>query len=257
MCDTAAVGSAHVGTPSNASMSLLHGFRSHWSSLLQPTVQQARAQVLHAQQQQKQRLKALDRFKADSRGVLVATDVAARGLDIPNVRCVIQCQLPPSADTYIHRAGRTARGVDGHGVNIAIVVPNEVGRFSALGQLLQEAAPTRVPVHPAVLEHVQHQVKLAEHIDNVERQQRKSRADVDWFSRSASELGALCLLATCTVRRAQRLTCCCDAHTCSFQPLSPGYRIQGPTLFLQRMTWCLTYSQLHGSMCVDGKNGTR
>ncbi|GIL54325.1 hypothetical protein Vafri_9897 [Volvox africanus] len=50
--------------------------------------------ALHAQQQQRQRLKALDRFRTDSQSVLVATDVAARGLDIPGVATVIHYQLP-------------------------------------------------------------------------------------------------------------------------------------------------------------------
>jgi hypothetical protein len=52
---------------------------------------------------------ALDRFKANPHGILVATDVAARGLDIPDVSLVLHYQLPASADVYIHRAGRTAR----------------------------------------------------------------------------------------------------------------------------------------------------
>ena len=49
------------------------------------------AQALHASMQQRQRLKALDRFKADPAGVLVATDVAARGLDVPVGRCAVPC----------------------------------------------------------------------------------------------------------------------------------------------------------------------
>jgi superfamily II DNA or RNA helicase len=53
--------------------------------------------------------KALDRFKASSEAVLVATDVAARGLDIRGVDCVIHYQLSATADTYIHRSGRTGR----------------------------------------------------------------------------------------------------------------------------------------------------
>lgn len=58
------------------------------------------AVTLHAQQQQRQRLKALDRFRASPQGILIATDVAARGLDVANIRCVVQYQLPNSADTY-------------------------------------------------------------------------------------------------------------------------------------------------------------
>jgi len=66
--------------------------------------------LIHAEMQQRQRLKALDRFKKAEHGaVLVATDVAARGLDVPNVAAVLHYDLPRSADAFVHRSGRTAR----------------------------------------------------------------------------------------------------------------------------------------------------
>ncbi|EFJ42527.1 hypothetical protein VOLCADRAFT_31081, partial [Volvox carteri f. nagariensis] len=94
------------------------------------------ALALHAQQQQRQRLKALDRFRSQPQSVLVATDVAARGLDIPGVTTVVHYQLPASADTYIHRCGRTARGLEGDGISIALVSPAEAARFAGLGRVL-------------------------------------------------------------------------------------------------------------------------
>ena len=106
--------------------------------------------MLHAQQQQRQRFKALDRFKGDAHGVLVATDVAARGLDILGVRCVVQYQLPPTADTYIHRAGRTARA-DARGACVAFVVPSEAARFRGLHAALGRDAPATFPVDWTVL----------------------------------------------------------------------------------------------------------
>jgi ATP-dependent RNA helicase DDX24/MAK5 len=54
-------------------------------------------------------LKNLDRFKSRKTTVMVATDVAARGLDIQGVQHVIHYQLPRETDLYIHRSGRTAR----------------------------------------------------------------------------------------------------------------------------------------------------
>jgi ATP-dependent RNA helicase DDX24/MAK5 len=110
----------------------------------------APVQVLHAQQQQRQRFKALDRFKGDAAGVLVATDVAARGLDVPAVACVIQYQLPLTADTYIHRAGRTARGAAA-GANVAFVVPAEAARFRGLHAALGRDAPPDFPIDFTVL----------------------------------------------------------------------------------------------------------
>ncbi|KAJ7287592.1 P-loop containing nucleoside triphosphate hydrolase protein [Mycena rebaudengoi] len=64
---------------------------------------------LHGQLSQSQRLGALGKFKSGSRKVLVATDIASRGLDIPSVDVVINFDIPTHSKDYIHRVGRTAR----------------------------------------------------------------------------------------------------------------------------------------------------
>ncbi|KAK9456062.1 P-loop containing nucleoside triphosphate hydrolase protein [Dipodascopsis uninucleata] len=64
---------------------------------------------LHGQMSQSSRLGALNKFKTGSRSILVATDVAARGLDIPTVDCVLNYDIPTDSKAYIHRVGRTAR----------------------------------------------------------------------------------------------------------------------------------------------------
>merc|ERR1711870_178145 len=64
---------------------------------------------LHGQMTQSQRLGALSGFKAREQRVLVATDVASRGLDIPSVDLVINFDIPKNSKDYIHRVGRTAR----------------------------------------------------------------------------------------------------------------------------------------------------
>lgn len=66
-------------------------------------------EVMHGDIAQNQREVTLKRFKERKFNVLVATDVAARGIDIPDVDLVIQVEPPKDAETYIHRAGRTAR----------------------------------------------------------------------------------------------------------------------------------------------------
>ena len=66
-------------------------------------------EVMHGDIAQNQREVTLKRFKENKFSVLVATDVASRGLDIPNVDLVIQVEPPKDVETYIHRAGRTAR----------------------------------------------------------------------------------------------------------------------------------------------------
>ncbi len=66
--------------------------------------------AIHGNKNQGQRTRALNSFRSNQSNVLVATDVAARGLDIPNVTHVINYDVPQSYDDYIHRIGRTGRG---------------------------------------------------------------------------------------------------------------------------------------------------
>lgn len=68
------------------------------------------SEAIHGNKSQGQRNRALNAFKSDKASVLVATDVAARGLDIPDVSHVINFDLPQSYDDYVHRIGRTGRG---------------------------------------------------------------------------------------------------------------------------------------------------
>lgn len=85
--------------------------------------------ALHSGMPQKARLRSVERFAKTSdrptSSILVATDVAARGLDIPNVQLVIHYHLPRAADMYVHRSGRTARA-GRQGSSILICGPEEV-----------------------------------------------------------------------------------------------------------------------------------
>lgn len=64
---------------------------------------------IHGQLSQSARLASLNKFRARSRTLLIATGVAARGLDIPAVDFVVNCDIPQDSKTYIPRGGRTAR----------------------------------------------------------------------------------------------------------------------------------------------------
>ena len=75
----------------------------------------------------------------------MASDVAARGLDVKHVACVIHYQIPPSADVYVHRAGRTARAEE-EGLSVALVTPKESARFRALMGALGRPPPKDYPV---------------------------------------------------------------------------------------------------------------
>lgn len=68
-----------------------------------------KADAIHGNKKQNQRLRTLDKFKRNEIQILLATDVASRGLDIDNVTHVINYDMPASSDTYIHRIGRTGR----------------------------------------------------------------------------------------------------------------------------------------------------
>ncbi len=79
-----------------------------------------KADAIHGNKRQSQRLRTLDKFKRSNINILIATDVASRGLDIPNVSHVINYEAPESYETYVHRIGRTGRA-DKKGVAITFV----------------------------------------------------------------------------------------------------------------------------------------
>ncbi|KAL8690119.1 MAG: hypothetical protein Q9218_004368 [Villophora microphyllina] len=97
---------------------------------------------LHGQLSQTARLGALGKFRAgESVKILIATDVAARGLDIPSVDVVINFDLPPDSKTYIHRVGRTARaGKSGKALSLVTQYDVEIWQRieNALGKKLEE-----------------------------------------------------------------------------------------------------------------------
>ena len=104
---------------------------------------------LHGQLSQSARLGALGKFRARSRDILVATDVAARGLDIPSVDLVLNFDLPENSETYIHRVGRTARaGQSGHAISMITQYDLEIWQRieAALGKKLKEYETDREEV---------------------------------------------------------------------------------------------------------------
>lgn len=96
---------------------------------------------LHGQLSQSSRLGALNKFKSGGRSILVATDVASRGLDIPAVDCVINYDIPTHSKDYIHRVGRTARAGRA-GKSITLVTQYDVELFQriegVLGKKMEE-----------------------------------------------------------------------------------------------------------------------
>lgn len=82
---------------------------------------------LHGKQKQQKRTNTFFEFCNADRGILVCTDVAARGLDIPNVDWIVQFDPPDDPRDYIHRVGRTARGTNGKGKSLMFLIPQELG----------------------------------------------------------------------------------------------------------------------------------
>ncbi|BFG15607.1 hypothetical protein CerSpe_018810 [Prunus speciosa] len=154
----------------------------HISSLLR--ILGTNVWTLHAQMQQRARLKAIDRFRGDEHGLLVATDVAARGLDIPGVRTVVHYQLPHSAEVYVHRSGRTARA-SADGCSIALIAPNETSKFALLCKSFSKESFQRFPMDNAYLPEVIKRLSLARQMDKILRKDSQEKSKKSWFERNA------------------------------------------------------------------------
>jgi ATP-dependent RNA helicase RhlE len=90
-----------------------------------------KAAALHADRTQAQRTQAVEGFRSGRYRILVATDVAARGLDIDGITHVVNYEVPSNRETYVHRVGRTGRA-DATGTALTLVAPEEVRALQAL-----------------------------------------------------------------------------------------------------------------------------
>ncbi|XP_062949710.1 probable ATP-dependent RNA helicase DDX10 [Cynocephalus volans] len=128
--------------------------------------------ALHGRQQQMRRMEVYNEFVRKRAAVLFATDIAARGLDFPAVNWVLQFDCPEDANTYIHRAGRTARYKE-DGEALLILLPSE--EKGMIQQLLQKKVPVKeIKINPEKLIDVQKKLEsfLAQDQDLKERAQR-------------------------------------------------------------------------------------
>ncbi len=157
------------------------------------------ARALHAKQQQRQRLKSLDAFRSQGTAILVATDVAARGLDIPAVDHVIHYDMPRSLEVFIHRAGRTARAQRA-GLSFSLVSPRDERTHADVGRLLEAShgdgdgggesknkGMAQFPVDLQELNAVRERVGLAGRIVGFEQEEGRKQAGQAWFLKSARD----------------------------------------------------------------------
>ena len=127
------------------------------------------ADSLHGDLTQQQRDRVMMKFRQRGIQILVATDVAARGLDVENISHVIHMNIPDEMEFYTHRSGRTARAGK-KGVSIAMVSPKEMGKVRQIEKSLKSPfAKMKVPTGPEVCQkqllaliHKMHEVKVNE-----------------------------------------------------------------------------------------------
>jgi ATP-dependent RNA helicase RhlE len=108
------------------------------------------AEAIHGDKSQGQRERTLKGFRRDKVKVLVATDVAARGIDVPEVSHVVNYDMPNEADAYVHRIGRTGRAGN-QGNAISFCTPGERGLLHDIERLIGQrlVAPADLPPRPA------------------------------------------------------------------------------------------------------------
>ena len=109
-----------------------------------------RATAIHGNKSQGARERALDEFRTGRTRVLVATDIAARGIDVKGISLVVNFDLPNEAEAYVHRIGRTARaGADGMAVSLCD--PSELDYLRDIGRLIRRNIPLYTD-HPYAIE---------------------------------------------------------------------------------------------------------
>src|SRR5690606_34696063 len=127
------------------------------------------ADALHGDLNQAQRDRVMMKFRQKTLQILVATDVAARGIDVDNITHVIHLNIPDEMEFYTHRSGRTARA-GRKGVSIAMVNSRELGKIRQIEKILKSPF-VRIPVPSGqevcqkqllALMHKVHEVKVNE-----------------------------------------------------------------------------------------------
>ena len=149
------------------------------------------AHPLHSSLPQKSRLRSLERFAASPAAILVATDVAARGLNIRGVDLVVHYHVPRSADTYVHRSGRTARA-GRKGMAVVLCGSGEAGRVAGIVRAVHAEVRLRaLELDGRVLGGVRERVRVAGRIVDVEAAKVKGGGGKvkDVFAQAAEDLG--------------------------------------------------------------------
>ena len=145
------------------------------------------------------------RFRSSPNGVLIATDVASRGLDIPHVHHVVHFNLPRTADAYIHRSGRTARAQN-PGFALQLCTPEEKGMQRALmrsldrgkspimrnpGWMTYVQAEHELPelnIESGFLPKLRERIRLAKKIEKAQHGVKKENHEKNWLREAAEAM---------------------------------------------------------------------
>jgi ATP-dependent RNA helicase DeaD len=136
---------------------------------------------LHGDMTQPQRMRAMDRFKRNRAEILVATDVAARGIDVEDIEAVFNYDLPNDEQYYVHRIGRTARAGKS-GKAFSFVVGREIGKLREI----EAYAATKIACIPVPSPTVVREVKTSSLLER-----RKARVDGGGFEQYAHRIEPL------------------------------------------------------------------
>lgn len=144
--------------------------------------------TLHACMHQKQRLRNLEQFARLKDCVLLATDVAARGLDIPKVQHVIHYQVPRTSEIYVHRSGRTARATS-EGLSLMLIGPEDIVNFKKIYKTLKKAEDIPLfPVQTKYMDVVKERIRLARQIEKAEYRNFQACLHNSWIEQAAAAL---------------------------------------------------------------------
>jgi len=144
--------------------------------------------MLHAKMTEQKRLKNLEKFIELDNSVLLATDVAARGLDIKGVDNVVHYQVPRTPENYVHRSGRTARASNS-GISVLLIDPLDVHFYRRICKNLNkhEDLDLLSVDSPNLMEVCLKRVSLAADAESLEFSCKKIKSKKDWFHRMAKE----------------------------------------------------------------------
>ncbi|XP_008585275.1 PREDICTED: ATP-dependent RNA helicase DDX24 [Galeopterus variegatus] len=142
--------------------------------------------TLHACMHQKQRLRNLEQFARLEDCVLLATDVAARGLDIPKVQHVIHYQVPRTSEIYVHRSGRTARATN-EGLSLMLIGPEDVINFKKIYKTLKKDEDIPLfPVQTKYMDAIKERIRLARQIEKAEYRNFQACLHNSWIEQAAA-----------------------------------------------------------------------